>query len=224
MELHFPYCKDVMDKQLLLICALTFIIHIIGTLASHAHRRHPHAARRRLASPVQHSDAAVAHVEFFPGTIPCQARGNRHRPARCRQHVIARLPLAAVLRQPGNHPRCDTDPHRPARCRPLPSASLQTTAARRFQGRPVPPQDLRQPAQARQRNWFAQRLGRLHLHDRHERVRRGAVDGGRIRDTVRRRARSQRARNFQHPVVDYQRRRHRHDGGTYRPAHVGHDE
>ena len=33
MELHFPYCKAVMDKQLLLICALTFIIHIIGTLA-----------------------------------------------------------------------------------------------------------------------------------------------------------------------------------------------
>ena len=33
MELHFLYCKVVMDKQLLLICALTFIIHIIGTLA-----------------------------------------------------------------------------------------------------------------------------------------------------------------------------------------------
>lgn len=29
----FLYCKVVMDKQLLLICALTFIIHIIGTLA-----------------------------------------------------------------------------------------------------------------------------------------------------------------------------------------------
>lgn len=33
MELHFLYCKVVMDKQLLLICALTFIIHLIGTLA-----------------------------------------------------------------------------------------------------------------------------------------------------------------------------------------------
>ena len=33
MELYFHYCKVVMDKQLLLICALTFIIHIIGTLA-----------------------------------------------------------------------------------------------------------------------------------------------------------------------------------------------
>ena len=33
MELHFLYCKVVMDKQLPLICALTFIIHIIGTLA-----------------------------------------------------------------------------------------------------------------------------------------------------------------------------------------------
>lgn len=33
MELLFLYCKVVMDKQLLLICALTFIIHIIGTLA-----------------------------------------------------------------------------------------------------------------------------------------------------------------------------------------------
>ena len=33
MELHFLYYKVVMDKQLLLICALTFIIHIIGTLA-----------------------------------------------------------------------------------------------------------------------------------------------------------------------------------------------
>ena len=29
----FPYCKVVMDKQLLLIGALTFIIHMIGTLA-----------------------------------------------------------------------------------------------------------------------------------------------------------------------------------------------
>jgi len=29
----FPYYKVVMDKQLLPICALTFIIHIIGTLA-----------------------------------------------------------------------------------------------------------------------------------------------------------------------------------------------
>ncbi|WP_277346637.1 lipid II flippase family protein [Janthinobacterium lividum] len=35
-----------MDKQLLLICALTLIIHMIGTLASHAHRRYP---PRRLA-------------------------------------------------------------------------------------------------------------------------------------------------------------------------------
>ena len=33
MELHFLQCKVVMDKQLLLICALTFIIHLIGTLA-----------------------------------------------------------------------------------------------------------------------------------------------------------------------------------------------
>ena len=33
MKQHFPHCKEVMDKQLLLICALTFIIHIIGTLA-----------------------------------------------------------------------------------------------------------------------------------------------------------------------------------------------
>lgn len=33
MKQHFPYRKEVMDKQLLLICALTFIIHIIGTLA-----------------------------------------------------------------------------------------------------------------------------------------------------------------------------------------------
>lgn len=29
----FLYCKELMDKQLLLICTLTFIIHIIGTLA-----------------------------------------------------------------------------------------------------------------------------------------------------------------------------------------------
>ena len=33
MKQHFPYRKEVMDKQLLLICTLTFIIHIIGTLA-----------------------------------------------------------------------------------------------------------------------------------------------------------------------------------------------
>ncbi len=30
---QFLYSKELMDKQLLLICALTFIIHIIGTLA-----------------------------------------------------------------------------------------------------------------------------------------------------------------------------------------------
>ena len=33
MAQHFSDDKEVMDKQLLLICALTFIIHIIGTLA-----------------------------------------------------------------------------------------------------------------------------------------------------------------------------------------------
>ena len=33
MKQHFPYRKELMDKQLLLICTLTFIIHIIGTLA-----------------------------------------------------------------------------------------------------------------------------------------------------------------------------------------------
>ena len=33
MKQHFPYRKEVMDKQLLLVCTLTFIIHIIGTLA-----------------------------------------------------------------------------------------------------------------------------------------------------------------------------------------------
>ena len=33
MKQHFLHCKEVMDKQLLLICTQTFIIHIIGTLA-----------------------------------------------------------------------------------------------------------------------------------------------------------------------------------------------
>ena len=194
MELHFPYCKAVMDKQLLLICALTFIIHIIGTLASHAHRRHPHATHRRVAGPVQHSDAAVAHLELVPGTIHGQARGNGHKPACSRQHAIGRLPRAAVLHQPGNHPRRHTDPHLPARPlprrRPLPSASLraQTAAARRLQGWLVLPQDLRQPAKARQRHKPAQTIRRLRLHDGHERHRHGPVDGGRLRRTVRRRA------------------------------------
>lgn len=144
MELHFPYCKAVMDKQLLLICALTFIIHIIGTLASHAHRRHPRAAHRRLSSPVQHSDAAVAHLELFSRLVfqpyLCQARRNGHRPACCSQHAIGRLPLAAVLRQPGHVTGRNTDSHLPARLLPrrraLPGTQVraQTAAARRFQG------------------------------------------------------------------------------------------
>ena len=168
-----------MDKQLLLICALTFIIHIIGTLASRAHRR--------LAGPVQHSDAAVAHLEFltWPVFQPYlrQARRDRHRPACCRQHLISRLPLAAILRQPGDHPRRDPDPHLPARLLPRRRAfpgtqvGAETAAAHRLQGRLVLPQDLRQPAQApRQRHGPARKIRRLRLH----RHRHGPVDGGRI--------------------------------------------
>lgn len=122
-----------------------------------AHRRHPHPAHRRIAGPVQHSDAAVAHFELIPWTIPGQARGNGHRPARCRQHAIDRLPLAAILRQPGHNYWRDTDPNLPARLLPrrgaLPGTQVgaETAAARRLQGRLVLPQDLRQPTQARQR-------------------------------------------------------------------------
>ena len=151
-----------------------------------AHRRHPHAAHRRVAGPVQHSDAAVAHFEFLPGPVfqPYlgQARGNGYRPARRRQHLISRLPLAAVLRQPGDHPRRDPDPHLPARLLPLRRAlpgtqvGTKTAAARRLQGRLVLPQDLRQPAQARQRHGPAPTIGRFRLH----RHRHGPVDGGRI--------------------------------------------
>ena len=43
------------------------------------------------------------------------------------------------------------------------------------------------------------------------------------RRPVRGRARPQRARHLQHPVLDHQRRRHHHDGRLHRPAHVGHD-
>lgn len=57
MKLHFLHCKDVMDKQLLLICALTFVIHMIGTLASHAYRR--------ILGAVRHADAAVAPLEIL---------------------------------------------------------------------------------------------------------------------------------------------------------------
>ena len=151
-----------------------------------AHRRHPHATHRRVAGPVQHSDAAVAHFELLPGTIPRQARGNGHRPACCRQHLISRLPLAAILRQPGDHPRRDTDPHLPARLLPrrgaFPGAQVgtETAAARRLQGRLVLPQNIRQPAQARQRHGPAPKIGRLRLHDSHERHRHGPVDSGRI--------------------------------------------
>ena len=175
-----------MDKQLLLICALTFIIHLIGTLASRAHRRHPHAAHRRIASPVQHFDAAVAHLELFPGPV-CQpylrqARGNGYRPACRRRHPATRLPLAAVLRQPGDDTRRNPDPHLPARLLPrrraLPGTQVgtETAAARRLQGRLVLPQDLRQPAQARQRHGPARKIRRFRLH----RHRHGPVDGGRI--------------------------------------------
>lgn len=214
-----------MDKQLLLICALTFIIHLIGTLASRAHRRHPHAAHRRVAGPVQHPDAAVAHVELLPGSISGQARGNGNRPARCRRHAIAGLPLAAVLRQPGHHHRRYPAPHLPARLLPrrraFPGAQVraETAAARRLQGRLVLPQELRQPAQARQRHGPARKIRRLRLH----RHRHGPVDGRGLRGVVRGRARPQRARHLQHPVIDHQRRRHHHDGRLHRPAYVGHD-
>ena len=40
---------------------------------------------------------------------------------------------------------------------------------------------------------------------------------------VRGRAGSQRARHLQHAFIDHQRRRHHHDGRLHRPAHVGHD-
>ena len=179
-----------MDKQLPLICALTFIIHLIGTLASRAHRWHPHAAHRRVPCPVQHPDAAVAPVEFLPGPVfqPYlhQARGNGHRPACGRRHAVGRLPLAAVFRQPGDDTGRHPDPHLPARLLPrrraLPGAQVgaETAAARRLQGRLVLPQDLRQPAQARQRHWFAREIRRIYFHDRHERHRHGPVDGGRI--------------------------------------------
>lgn len=228
MELHFPYCKVVMDKQLLLICALTFIIHIIGPLASHAHRRHPHATHRRVAGPVQHFDAAVAHLELFPEALPRQAGRNKHRPACCHQHLIGRLPLAAVLRQPGNHPLRDPDPHLPARLLPrrrtLSGAQVgtETAAARRLQGRLVLPQDLRQPVQTRQRHRPAPTIGRFRLHDSHECHRHGTVDGGRLRRAVCRRARPERVRHLQHAFIDHQRRCHHHDGHLHRPAHVGH--
>lgn len=194
-----------------------------------AHRRYPHAAHRSIAGPVQHSDAAVAHVELIPGTIPCQARRDRHRPACCRQHAIGRLPLAAVLRQPGDDTGRNPYPHLPARLLPrrgaLPGTQVgaETAAARRLQGRSVLPQDLRQPAQARQRHGPAPEIRRLHLHDGHERHRHGPVDGRCLRGVVRRRARHQRARHLQHPVIDHQRRCHHHDGRLHRPAHVGHD-
>ena len=149
-----------------------------------AHRRHPHAAHRRVAGPVQHSDAAVAHFEFLPGPVfqPYlrQARGNRHRPARRRQHLISRLPLAAILRQPGDDTGRHIDPHLPARLLPrrgaLPGTQVgaETAAACRLQGRLVLPQDLRQPAQARQRHGPAPTIRCLHRH------RHGPVDGGRI--------------------------------------------
>ena len=193
------------------------------------HRRHPHAAHRRLAGPVQHPYAAVAHVELFPWTIPRQARGNGHRPACCRQHFISRLPLAAILRQPGDHPRRHTDPHLPARLLPrrraLPGTQVgaETAAARRLQGRLVLPQDLRQPAQARQRHGPARKIRRLPLHDGHERHRHGPVDGRSLRGAIRGRARPQRESHLQHAFIDHQRRRHHHDGRLHRPAHVGHD-
>lgn len=194
-----------------------------------AHRRHPHPAHRRVAGPVQHSDAAVAHVELIPWTIPGQARGNGHRPARCCQHLISRLPLAAILRQPGDDTGRNPYPHLPARLLPrrgaLPGTQVGTETAptRRLQGRPVLPQDLRQPAQARQRHGPAPTIRRIDFHDSHERHRHGTVDGGRLRGVVRGRARPQRARHLQHPFINHQRRRHHHYGRLHRPAHVGHD-
>ena len=228
MELYFLHCKAVMDKQLLLICALTFIIHIIGSLASRAHRRHPHATHHRLAGTVQHPDAAVAHLELFPGTLPCQARRDRHRPARCRQRPAARLPLAAVVRQPGDDNRRHTDPHLPARLlprrRPLPGAKLLLHAV--FKGGQSYLKTSARPAQARQRHWPAPTIGRLRLHDGHGRHRHGAVDDRRLRRALRWRAGPERARHLQHTFIDHQRRRHHHhhhDGRLHRPAHVWHD-
>lgn len=168
MELLFPYCKAVMDKQLLLIYALTFIIHFVGTLASRAHRRNPHAEHRRIASPVQHPHAVVAHLELLPRPFPRQTYGNGHRPA--------------CGRQPSDDTRHNADPHLPARLLPrrraLPGAQVgtETAAARRLQGRLVLSQDLRQPAQACQRHGPARKIRRFRLHDSHERHRHGTAD------------------------------------------------
>ena len=230
MELHFSLLQGC-DGQAIAVDLRTDIHHphYRHPRLLRAHRRHPHAAHRRVPGPVQHPDAAVAHLEFVFRTIPRQARGNRHRPACGRRHAVGRLPLAAVLRQPGHDRRSNTDPHLPARLLPrrraFPGAQVgtETAAARRLQGRPVLPQDLRQPAQARQRHGPARKIRRLRLHDGHERHRHGPVDGRRLRRPVRRRAGPQRARHLQHPVLHHQRRRHHHDGRLHRPAHVGHD-
>ena len=183
MELHFSLLQGC-DGQAIAVDLRTDIYHPHYRYPRlfRAHRRHPHAAHRRVAGPVQHSDAAVADVELIPGTIPRQASRDRHRPACCRQHAIGRLPLAAVLRQPGHNYWRDTDPHLPARLLPrrraLPGTQVgaETAAARRLQGRLVLPQDLRQPAQARQRHGPAPTIWRIRLH----RHRHGPVDGGRI--------------------------------------------
>ena len=213
-----------MDKQLLLICALTFIIHLIGTLASRAHRRHSYAA----AGPVQHPDAAVAHVELFPGSISGQARGNGNRPARCRRHAIAGLPLAAVLRQPGHHHRRYPAPtFQRAFCRAVEHFQVYRSVPKLllhavFKGglsylktsaslpKPANVTGLRQQSGVSISIVIATALWTV-----------GASLSTLHRRTVRRRARPQRARHLQHPVIDHQRRRHHHDGRLHRPVVSG---
>ena len=63
-----------MDAGLLIICALTFVIHLIGTLAySGTDRRHTYPANRLVPVVVQPADIGVSDLELVPGAAPREA-------------------------------------------------------------------------------------------------------------------------------------------------------
>lgn len=63
-----------MDANLLFICFLTLVIHIVGTLAYAVRIAGIRdAADRHFVFAVQYSRTRFANVEFVPGAVPCEA-------------------------------------------------------------------------------------------------------------------------------------------------------
>lgn len=233
----FPYCKVVMDKQLLLICALTFIIHMIGTLAYSV--RIAGIRTRRIAVSLalfsilmllsrtsnsfldpffsltfakrvetgidQHVAASTLLVDFrwllfsaSLATIVGAILIPTFQRAFCRavEHFqvhrsVPKLLLHAVFKGGLSYLRTSASLPKPA----------NVTGLREKSGVSVSMTAM---------NVIATALWTV-----------GASLSTLYRCPARRRARSERARHLQHPVLHHQRRRHHHDGRLHRPVVSG---